>query len=198
MSRRKLVIAVDCDDVLVPGVETLLSTYNRRYNTAVRLENAYNPDSPEWGVSREKIFSRFRDIHLSDDFPHSDPLEETQEVVRRLSESCELHLVTAREPELERVTNSIISRFFPGCFASVEHTGGVTSKGVICQKIGANILIDDGLHNLIKARDSGLEWLVKFGNYPWQDENELVDFDNLISCDNWLEVETEIERIASS
>lgn len=198
MDRRKLVIAVDCDDVLVPGVESLVSAYNHRYNTTVRLENAFNPNSSEWGVGREEIFSRLREIHLSDDFPHSEPQLETQEVVNRLARSYELHLVTAREPELEHLTNNMISKFFPGCFEGIEHTGGVISKGVVCQTIGANILIDDALHNLVRARDSGLDWLVKFGNYPWQDENELVDFDNLISCDNWLEVEKEIERIAGS
>lgn len=192
----KLIIAIDCDDVLVPGVEDLINAYNQRHNTAVRLENAYLIDHPEWEAERTEAYKRLRDIHLSDDYVHSTPHPTTQEVVRRLAQSHELHLVTAREPELERATLSMIDEFFPGCFVGIEHTGGRIPKGDVCTMIGADMLIDDGLHNLIKAKEYGVAWLVRFGSYPWQRENDLELLSEAISCANWVEVEQEIERIA--
>lgn len=195
---RRLTIAIDCDDVLAPGVEDLINAYNQRHNTAVQLENAYSIDHPEWEVERTEVYRRLRDIHLSDDYVHSIPHPTTQEVVRRLAQSHELHLVTAREPELERVTLSMIDEFFLGCFAGIEHTGGHVPKGDVCMAIGADMLIDDGLHNLVEAKEYGVAWLVRFGDYPWQLDSDLELLSEAISCANWVEVGQEIDRIANN
>ena len=104
-------------------------------------------------------------------------------------------MVTARHDEVLDVTETMIDMYFAGAFTSINHTGD-SSKGDMCSALSADIMVDDSLKHLITARDCGVQWRVWFGSYPWQAGADDVTAYTSRARD-WLDVEREIERIAS-
>ena len=93
-------------------------------------------------------------------------------------------------------TLAMLEKYFPGVFTEIEHVGLDGSKGEVCQRLKADVLIDDNYKHLVSARECGVDSLVWFGDYPWQTE-ALSDM-RAVRCRDWREVEAEIERIASN
>ncbi len=191
---KRLVIAVDCDDVLVPSTKLIVDIYNQQYGTSVRLEGAQTSKNPEWQASREEIAQRIYDIQLTDQYTQAKPFSDAVEACRRLATTHELHLVTARPDMVMPVTMAMLEKYFADIFTEIEHVGLDGSKGEVCQRLQADILIDDNYKHLEAARECGLECLLWFGDYPWQGPvaDELV-----MRCRTWQEVEQEIDRVAS-
>lgn len=65
---KRLVIAIDCDDMLVSGTEHVISSYNKTYGTQVRIEHAHQSDNPEWETDRDEVFRRIHAIQQSDEY----------------------------------------------------------------------------------------------------------------------------------
>ena len=198
---RRLVIAVDCDDVLVPTLGRTVELYNRKYGTNIQLKDFYTPVSMEiWGTDVEQVaVDRVGEFIRSDEFAQTPPEEDTIQSVAKLATMHELHLVTGRTSDLEPVTVAMLERYFPGCFTSIEHTNyfhqsKARSKGEVCQQIGADVLIDDHIVHGESVLAHGVERVIVFGNYPWNTSDTLVD--GMVRCDNWNAVEEEIERIS--
>lgn len=194
MSRR-LVIAIDCDDVLINATEYLVDTYNSRYGTSVRLLHAHQSRNVEWEANRVEVFRRIVDIQQSEEYAAIAPHESTVEVIHRIARDHELHLVTARLNEVMPVTVKMINTYFEGCFTSIEHVGPDRPKGEICKSIGANVMIDDNLHHLESADAHGVEYVIWFGDYPWQLEIDHRDL-NVARCGDWKQVEEELDSYA--
>lgn len=188
----KLVVAIDCDDVLIHTTEHTIAQYNQLYGTQVQLTRAYLSNNDEWQASREEVLQRIADIQHTDEYAAIAPLQVAVDAVQRLAESCELHMVTARSAEVMKVTERMVHQYFPGCFASINHIGSDKSKGEICAMLGASVLIDDNHHHLLAARDHGVEWRVWFGDYPWQQEGDPGAY--TIRVFDWPALEAEIAR----
>ena len=124
---RQLVIAVDCDDVLVPSTQKIVALYNQQYDTNVQLDGAHVP--------------------------------------------------------------------IPGVFTEIEHVGLDGSKGEVCQRLKADVLIDDNYKHLVSARECGVDSLVWFGDYPWQTQVDASG--GAMRCRSWYEVQDEIKRITN-
>ena len=191
---KRLVIAIDCDDVLIDSTKYVISQYNQYYNTAVKLEGAFSINDRDFGATRTQVLERFNDIYTSENFRQRQPYTEVMEAVRGVGGRHELHIVTARDPILEPVTVRMINEHFPNCFTKIEHVGE-GSKGNLCQVLQADVLIDDGFRHLVSAYACGVRDLIWFGNYPWQTEDPKGI--PVRRCRDWREVEAEIERIAS-
>ena len=191
---RKLVIAIDCDEVLVPSAEVLVDIYNAKYGTAVKLEEAYMPDNSDWQADREEALSRIGDIQLSSEYAEAAPFEDAVETCARLAENHELHLVTARASKVMPATMAMINQYFPDVFTEIEHIGDSGNKGEICQKLYADVLIDDNLKHLESAKACGVANLIWFGDYVWNRSDDQPE--GVVRCSDWAAVEKEIERIA--
>lgn len=199
---RRLVIAVDCDDVLLPAVPTLIEEYNRRHNTRVQVADAFVRDNHQWQADRYTVLDRLRDIQNSEIFVNIEPFEEAREVLQRIGRKHELHLVTARDIGVSDTTAQMINVHFAGCFSALEHVGD-GSKGMVCKRIEADLLIDDNYRHLIDAHSHGTDGLIWFGDYEWQihdkakfSGHEMNGF--IRECRDWLAIEKEIERFAAS
>lgn len=194
MSRR-LVVAVDCDDVLVHASEYLVDTYNALYGTNVRLAHAHQSNNSEWEADRDEVFKRLTAIQRSAEFAGIAPPERTIAAVHRIARKHELHLVTARLEEVMPVTVEMIDRYFPGCFQTIEHVGPDRPKGEVCKSIGADVMIDDNYHHLESASTSGVKKLIWFGDYPWQHKVQ----DNAVRAvrsEDWSDIEWELGSYA--
>lgn len=198
---RRLVIAVDCDDVLVPTLGRTVEFYNRQYGTNIQLKDFYTPVSMEiWGTDSEQVaVDRVGEFIRSDEFALTPPDQDTITSVAKLATVHELHLVTGRASDLETVTEAMLDKYFPGCFTSIEHTNYFhhsksRSKGEVCQQIGADVLVDDHIVHGESVLSHGVERVIVFGNYPWNASDKLVQ--GMIRCNDWSAVEQEIERMS--
>lgn len=193
---RKLIIAVDCDDVLVPATEACVRIYNEKYGTSVQLKNAHDIHNMDWAAERSEILRRFSELWSTTDFASIPPFDEAVQACNRLARHHELYLVTGRHKDVLPTTNRMLERYFKGIFKEVEHIGLDGNKGDICRNFSAEVLIDDNLRHLNDARECGLENLIWFGDYAWNRSDKPED--DVIHCLDWLSVEQEIGRIAGS
>lgn len=192
---RQLTLAVDCDDVLLPSLGSIIEVYNQKYDTNVDLVDAYTIDCPDWQASPEEIVDRIYDIQVSEEFTSIRPFRDAIEVCTRLADYHKLNLVTARPGKIMPVTLAMLNEYFPDVFQEIEHVGLGGSKGDICRFLQSDVLIDDNYHHLENAKQCNIENLIWFGDYPWQ--RKALDSSGVIRCLDWSDVEQEIERIAN-
>ncbi|HEX8390353.1 MAG TPA: hypothetical protein VF597_02960 [Candidatus Saccharimonadales bacterium] len=182
------VIAIDCDDVLIRSTPLIVEMYNQRFGTTIKLEDAHVSGTDQWGTAEPAVVvGRMTEIQSSDEYTaRAVPDADTLRILHSLALQYELHLVTARPPELELTTVTFLNEHFKDVFTSLDHVGHEGSKGEVCARIGASVLIDDNIRHLENARQHGVEHLILFGNFPWQsgDAPESIE-----RCKDWTEVE---------
>ncbi len=204
---RRLVIAVDCDDVLIHTAEATINAYNLRYKTNVTLKHWYDTSSlePYGTTTTQEAIDRVYEYQLSAEHAALRPDPATVAAVNQLAEKHELHVVTGRARKIEPVTMKMLDDFFPGIFQSVEHTAFYgeakgdqakkRSKGEVCKEIRADILIDD---HIVHGRDvlkHGVKKVLLFGNYPWNAHDDVGQ--GIVRCKDWNEVLRQVDLVAS-
>ena len=193
----RLIIAIDCDDVLIATTEYIVEVYNRQYGTSVTLERSHDPKNEQWGIDDgDVLLRRFSEIQSSEEYAKLVPIQEALRAVKHLSKNHELHLVTARDGSIELITEAMLDEYLPGCFTSMEHVGRERSKGEVCKQLRADMLIDDNLRNLQSALEHGLipSGAVHFGDYPWNRTKVLPD--GIVACKDWVEIIEKVESLA--
>ena len=187
---KRLKIAIDCDDVIVPTASLILQHYNKTYGTSVGLENYYQYNLEVYGVSETaEAIGRIEEYLYSDEYRNAEPFLEAIGAVQELGEAHELHVVTGRNDHLTEATESMLEKYFPEIFKSVEFTNFFgeksRSKADVCRELGADILIDDHLHHAKVVAECGVQVLL-FGDYPWNTAEELPE--NIERVRDWQEV----------
>lgn len=200
MSSRKLIIAVDCDDVILPSTKYVIDEYNNRYGTNVCLADSHTAGLDSWGVSDAETLRRFEVIQTSDKYVrYQKPFPDAINVLKRLSKDHKLYMVTARAPGVIPATQAMVDRYLPGVFESLEHIGSGVGKGAVCRTLKADVFIDDKLSHLVHASDHGVKHCIWFGDYAWQnkdvEKSQIKDLGD--RAGHWLEVEEMIERYAT-
>jgi len=197
-AKKRQVIAIDCDDVLINASQYIVDTYNERYGTSVQLAHAHASKNPEWAADRDEVFRRLHGIQNTKEFGEIVPRRDAIEVIPRLAKDHDLHLITARSDEALPVTERMIAKHFSGCFVGIDHVGPDSSKGDVCERIGASIMIDDNIVHLETATQHGVGAVIWFGDYAWQTSQlERASELSIIHCDDWYEVEARVGQLAS-
>jgi len=173
---KRLVIAIDCDDVIVPTAPMIIDHYNKTYGTNVELKDFYSNDLSAWGAESDQSAKDRVDLYLeSVEYQNAEPFIEAIEAIRKLGEHHELHLVTGRADFLSAATEEMLSLHFPGLFKSLEFTNffgqNPRSKGDVCTQLSADYLIEDHLHHAKVVAECGTQVLL-FGEYPWNQTDE--------------------------
>ena len=195
---KRLIIAIDCDDVLIETTEYIVDVYNQQYDTSVALDKSHDQNNEQWRVpDGTLLIQRFNEIQSTEAYARLVPMPEALRVVKQLARDHELHLVTARDGSIEAITEAMLDEYLPGCFTSMEHVGRDRSKGEVCQQLKADILIDDSIRNLLSALEYGLPagGALHFGEYAWNRVEPLPE--GVVTCFDWEAVEREVERIAA-
>lgn len=204
---RRLVLAFDCDDVLVHTSSVIVDKYNKLYGTSVTLDAYYRKGDTWQSNSHEEALQRLDGILRDGVIDEVAPDTEVVRAAEQLAAIHELHLVTGRQDYMEPATLRLLHTYFPGCFTGVEHTNYVTvanstylrrSKGEVCSQLGADVLIDDHVDHGESVLAAGVSEVIVFGDYPWNNSFELPT--GMSRCSNWFGddgVVKEIERIAS-
>lgn len=191
---KELIIAVDCDDVLVPSTPFIVEEYNRLYGTEVKLSDAHVSGNPQWKAEKSVNLQRIHDIQLSDAYAQVAPFAEAIEAITRLARKHELHFVSARADSVMPTTKRMLEMYFPDMFQTVVHVGPSTSKAEACLAVKASILIDDNVKHLDNTLEAGITHGIWFGDYPWQARQQTER--PVVRCKDWSAVEKAVEDIA--
>ena len=191
---RKLVIAVDCDDVLVATLPYFVAEYNRQFGTTVDLRNAHERGA-HWGADDQTVLERFTSFLELDSYKALSPSDEERAALIELAKHHELHVITARRPEERSFTQYMLDRDFPGVFSSLELVGFTGSKGEVCRRLNATVVIDDNERHLNDAVKHGVpeEGALLFGEYPWNTPAAR----GRVRCKDWPSVVREVTRLAT-
>lgn len=192
---KQLVIAVDCDDVIVETMPLVIQHYNQTYGTNLTLADAYTKDPTVWGVERyEDVVGRVN-AYMEEHAESLKPMQYAIDALVELSQRHELHLITGRADLLQEATEKWIEQHLPGLFTGIQLTNYVVSddqahtlrsKLEICQQIKADILIDDHLHHAAQVAGGGITVLL-FGAYPWN-ASDIILPSNVIRVKDWHDV----------
>ena len=176
---KRLTIAVDVDDVLLPNFQALVGWHNRTYGTSLVLADNGSEDLTRWGAdSPEEAIRRVQVFFDSDEFKAIRPFEDARRALAQLNERYDLMVLTARDTIIEATTREWISEHFADLFREVHFTAKYSLEGKRRQKADvlretkASYLIDDALENIIPATDVGIRGLL-YGDYPWNQTNSL-------------------------
>lgn len=194
---KRLVIAVDCDDVLVRTTPFLVDAYNKRFGTSATIEQAHDPAFEIWNANEATQVERWVQLTETEGYKDLGPDPEEAIILRELAKHHELHLVTARK-EVERAfTQEMLDRELEGVFTSMEFVGWDGSKGEVCKRIHADVLVDDNARHLHNAIEQGLpkNGAVLFGDYPWNKADSTHQ--DITYCLDWVSVQKVIEGLAN-
>jgi uncharacterized HAD superfamily protein len=191
MTVKRKIIAIDCDDVILETSPYLIAYYNERYGTRLELKDMYTFNLVAYqAASEEQVLERIEDYLLTDEFQRIQPLKETITSITNIANSYQLHIVTGRSKLLTATTELLIEKYFPGIFASIEHTGMVgkraRSKGDVCIDLDADLLIEDHLYHAKQVAAKSIDVLL-FGNYPWNQAKVLPK--HITRVENWSAIE---------
>lgn len=191
----KLTIAVDIDDVLARGTESLRLEVNKRLGVNLLPEH-YAVPGEYWGyyeqVWREnglegRVSLDTFDSQMAADQSHVPPFEQAKDVISELQKKYRLLVVTARNVDAESATNRWLNAHFPNVFDGVHFAGREPrqTKGELCHALGVDWLIDDNVGHADSARAYGIRVLL-FGDYGWHKKAEIHD--DIIRCQDWRAV----------
>jgi 5' nucleotidase, deoxy (Pyrimidine), cytosolic type C protein (NT5C) len=119
-------------------------------------------------TSNRIVHEFFQSRHFVEGIP---VIPEARETLTRLSNVCELVVVTSRQHVIQDATLAWLDAHYPGLFSEVyfgNHfamTGTSRKKSDICRSIGAAVLIDDNVGYARDCADAGINVLL----YDWED-----------------------------
>ena len=188
---KRLIIAIDCDDVIVPTVALHLDHYNKTYGTHIEPKDFYSNDLSLWDVpDTATAIRRVEDYTKTPEYQHAKPFTESIDAIRELGKYHELHLVTGRPDFLTTATTNMLTQYFPDLFSSLEFTNffheKARSKADVCTQLNADYLIEDHLHHAQLVAACGTKVLL-FGDYPWNQTDKPLPA-NITRVPDWSAV----------
>lgn len=193
----KPTIAIDIDDVLAQGTESLRLQVNQRLGVNLTPEHYRIPGSyrryyetvwKEHGIL-ERIDWEELNSQMLIDQSHVPVVPKAAATLRKLKRTYDLVVITARETTWEAATRDWVEAQFPGIFSTVHfagrHDGTTKPKGELCVELGAAWLIDDNVEHAHTALERGIQVLL-FGSYGWHKNIEIHK--DVVRCKDWTAV----------
>lgn len=193
---KRQIIAVDIDDVLAAGTESLRLLVNQRLGVNLTREH-YSIAGEYWGYYErvwnmhglaEKVSMPELNQEMVRDQSHVPLLPDASFAISELSKRFDIAVVTARDAAWEEATLAWLRRNFGDVFIGVHFAGNrrdarARTKGQLCREVGAFLLIDDNIDHCRSAVAEGLEAIL-FGDYGWHQDVP----DDITRCKNWPQV----------
>lgn len=192
----KAIIAIDIDDVLAKGTESLRREVNRRLGVDLQPEH-YSIPGEYWGYYERvwqenglggRITMEELNPQMVEDQSHVPPFDEARVVLRKLLQRYRLVVVTARNPDWRPATERWLQGHFSDVFEGIYFAGNhssVQTKGELCMELGAEWLIDDNIGHAHTALECGIN-VVLFGDYGWHKGLEVHE--DVARCKDWAAV----------
>lgn len=166
-------IAIDLDDVIAEYVPTLTKFYNKIYGTQLdhnSIKTWELKDYYEHTRTDEETRALMTLFAHNPDFLSMPPVPGAIESIHRLEPDYELHVITARASRSIDATYNWMK----------EH--GISNipvwfnkdKGKMCEQLGIDLMIDDGVHNLDRVADTSKLTSTLLFDQPWNRKNNYV------------------------
>ena len=186
----KPVIAVDIDDVLAEHIEAFLEFTNKNYDTNFIAEDYLEQWSVLWGISHDEVVERAIRFHIPETIGGFAVIEDAQYALNKLKVTHDLVVVTARPQSTIDSTLKWVELNFPNIFSDIHFVpiwdpGPKATKAEICQRIGADYLIDDLVRHCNLAAETGIK-AVLFNRINWKQPEKIHP--DVIVVKNWQEV----------
>lgn len=192
---KRSIIAVDIDDVLADSIQRFIDYIEVEHG--VRIEKSVYSLEGEYLNYHERVL-RAHDIDgdgIVDKFfttfesDQSDVkvIESADTTLSHLSERYDIVAISARPKIYEPETQRWIQDNFSGVFKDVrciDTFNSAETKGSVCNKIGAEYLVDDHISHCRSVLEYGIS-PVLFGEYGWNINDDQGLF---VRCRNWEEV----------
>lgn len=198
----KLVVAVDVDEVLGNFVSALNEFIADRYSSKHCVSEYHVYEFFKiWNCSRDEADVRVHEFFKTSYFKKGiHPLPGAQSALHKLSEYCNLSIVTSRQNVIKDHTIEWLEEHYPGLFQEIHFgnhfalDGTSRPKSDICRSLGAHVLIDDNPRYAIECADAGMRVLLfDYENtYPWSKTDSAIQHPGVTKVHNWVEVEKQL------
>lgn len=190
---KKQVIAVDIDDVLADSTETFRKVSNsisganltkKHYQIPGDYSKYYERIWAQHGIHEKLTYDAvIQDIYESE--IKTPLLAGANFAIQELAKRFDIIIVTARPPELEKLTRAWLNEHLQGSFIEVYFTQShpetiEKTKGELCRILGAQWLIDDNPAFCQSAQKHGVKSIL-FGEYGWHHNVPT----KIIRCKDW-------------
>jgi uncharacterized HAD superfamily protein len=168
-------IAVDLDDVIAANAKGWVAYSNKHWGTSLDPEDYHEHWSEIWRVEQEEADRRAVHFHESRTVSAYEPFKEALPVLESLKQANKLIITTSRRITIRDETQAWIELHFPNIFSDIHFAGmwdewtknsHVMTKKELCERVGADYLIDDQLKHCFAVAEVGLKAIL-FGDYGW-------------------------------
>ena len=196
MNKRRI-IAVDIDDVLSETAKGFISWSNQQYGLDLTVDDYDEDWGAVWGVDVDERERRAAYLLKSSMIRELDCVEAARSVLKKLSKSYELVIITSRRSVIKGATIEWVNKCYPGIFSDkainfagmwdniTDQSIHITKSGV-ATKLGVDFLIEDQLKHCISAAEHGIKALL-MGDCKWNQCDNLPK--DVTRVKNWVEVE---------
>ncbi|EYU29494.1 hypothetical protein MIMGU_mgv1a015038mg [Erythranthe guttata] len=132
------------------------------------------------------------------------PIPGARKSLHKLSQFCNLSIVTSRQNAIKDHTIEWVEEHYPGLFLEI-HFGnhfaldGQPSrpKSEICKSLGAKVLIDDNPRYAIECAENGIKVLLfdYENSYPWCKTEYISQHPLITKVHSWQEVEHQLTSL---
>lgn len=184
-------IAVDLDEVLAELIDGVLPYHNAKHKTDFKKSdfNIYEYWKI-WGGTRDEALQEVYDFYETADFHAIKPVADAINALRELKKKHELFIVTGRPDAIAEATERWIGKHFPGIFTEIHfanqfsQTKNPQPKSYFCDKIKADVLIEDSVENAAECIAPGRKIIVI--KRPWNINQTIPD--GIYFVDGWDDV----------
>lgn len=155
-------IGIDIDEVLAEFVENFLKYKNRLKGTNFKKEHVKSYEF--WhtiGGTREEAMKEVNDFHESEYFDSLSAVEFSQQSLKELEKTNELHLITSRHPKIKKRTGLWLKKYFSIKFAGIHFSGDFEgkykTKAEICEDLGIDVIVEDNLNYARNIAKKGIK-----------------------------------------
>ena len=182
---RRLTVLVDFDDVLFPLLPKWINALNTKHNLTVSQDdvNAWDLETifPELSVG--EIFAPLNEEGFWDDLTPIDG--SVYYLARIIKDGHFVYIATDTYYKHYETKTELLLEHFP--FLACDDIVRTSNK----QLLNADVLVDDGLHNLV-----GGDYVKLLFDYPHNRAYD-AEAEGIIRVHNWKEIYQEIRRLAS-
>lgn len=167
------IIAVDCDEVLVESVQSLLTYAKKNYNYNWNydlIKDYFLSKNTEFGISDQEALDLFDEYFSSPDAKQIIPVTWAYEKLSHWKKLWyTLIVVTARNHKAKSFTEYQISQHFPNLFSDIHFVSHYTEhhipKSQVCINIWASLLIEDNIDYTLEVAECGIPCILI--DKPW-------------------------------
>lgn len=143
-------IGVDCDGCLVNFVKPFIAYLNDQLDTTFTYDDVVTYEFEDaLGIDADVAVQKVQSFFKTPMFRALLPEPGAQEAIRKLRETAELIVVTARPLSIMQETYACLDAHFPGSFSEVYFSNGRygnekgATKSAICKELALGYMIED-------------------------------------------------------